>query len=59
MKKGFSNFMTSIDSALKNNPSDDMSDTISVKSDLSSDSENFIMVLADDKTTDCMDVMFR
>lgn len=59
MKKGFSNFMTSIDTALKNNPSDDISDTISIQSDISSDSENFIMVLADDKTADCMDVMFR
>lgn len=59
MKKGFSNFMTSIDSALKTNTSDDISDTISIQSDISSDSENFMMVLADDKTADCMDVMFR
>lgn len=59
MKKGFSNFMTSIDSALKTNQGDDMSDTISIQSDISSDSENYIMVLADDKTADCMDVMFR
>lgn len=60
MKKGFSNFMTSIDSALKTNTSDDMSDTVSMQSDISSDSENFIHVLAaDDKTADCMDVMFR
>lgn len=59
MKKGFSNFMTSIDSALKTNMSDDISDTISIQSDISSDSENFVMVLADDKTADCMDVMFK
>lgn len=59
MKKGFSSFMTSIDSALKTNISDDMSDTISIQSDISSDSENFVLVLADDKTADCMDVMFR
>lgn len=59
MKKGFSSFMTSIDSALKTNVSDDMSDTISIQSDISSDSENFVLVLADDKTADCMDVMFR
>ena len=59
MKKGFSSFMTSIDSVMKNNPSDDMSDTVSIQSDISSDSENFMMVLADDKTADCMDVMFR
>lgn len=59
MKKGFSSFMTSIDSALKTNMSDDMSDTISIQSDISSDSENFVLVLADDKTADCMDVMFK
>lgn len=59
MKKGFSNFMTSIDTALKTNTADDASDTFSIQSDISSDSENFIMVLADDKTADCMDVMFR
>jgi hypothetical protein len=61
MKKGFSNFMTSIDSALKTNPSfDDGSDTISIQSDLSDDSE-FLTVLADtDKaTTDCNDFMFK
>lgn len=60
MKKGFSNFMTSIDTALKTNAgADDASDTFSIQSDISSDSENYIMVLADDKTADCMDVMFR
>lgn len=59
MKKGLSNFMTSIDTALKTNTADDASDTFSIQSDISSDSENFIMVLADDKTADCMDVMFR
>lgn len=59
MRKGFSQFMTSIDSALKTNTSDDMSDTVSMQSDISSDSENFIHILADDKTADCMDVMFR
>lgn len=59
MKKGFSNFMTSIDSALKNNPNDDLSDTISIQSDMSSDSDNFMMVMGDDKTTDCMDMMFK
>lgn len=59
MKKGFSNFMTSIDSALKTNP-DDMSDTYSMHSDISSDSDNFMMVINDtDKTADCMDAMFR
>lgn len=39
MKKGFSNFMTSLDSALKSSP-DDVSDTVSTRSDASSDSEN-------------------
>ncbi|XP_063697421.1 bridge-like lipid transfer protein family member 3B isoform X2 [Culicoides brevitarsis] len=58
MKKGFSNFMTSIDSALKTS-TDDISDTISIHSDYSSDSENFIMIMGDEKTTDCMDVMFK
>ncbi|XP_058814862.1 bridge-like lipid transfer protein family member 3B isoform X3 [Topomyia yanbarensis] len=60
MKKGFSHFMTSIDSALKTNTSDDMSDTLSVQSDLSSDSENYLMMLGEtEKTADCMDVMFK
>lgn len=59
MKKGFSSFMTSIDSALKTNMTDDMSDTISIQSDISSDSENYVILSADDKTADCMDVMFK
>ncbi|ALC39333.1 CG34126 [Drosophila busckii] len=60
MKKGFSSFMTSIDSAIKSGtPNDDASDTFSVQSDMSSDSENYAIVMGDDKTMDCMDVMFR
>ncbi|EDW54313.1 GM18514 [Drosophila sechellia] len=60
MKKGFSSFMTSIDSAIKSGASnDDASDTFSIQSDISSDSDNFANVLGDDKTMDCMDVMFR
>lgn len=60
IKKGFGNFMTSIDSALKTNISEDISDTLSVQSDLSSDSENYLMMLGDsEKPTDCMDVMFK
>ncbi|XP_067623450.1 bridge-like lipid transfer protein family member 3B isoform X2 [Eurosta solidaginis] len=60
MKKGFSSFMTSIDSAIKSGPvNDDTSDTFSIQSDISSDSENFAIVMGDDKTMDCMDVMFR
>lgn len=59
MKKGLTSWMTSIESAVKTNTSDDISDTISIQSDLSSDSENFIMVLEADKPGDHMDVMFR
>ncbi|KAL5279581.1 UHRF1BP1L family protein [Megaselia abdita] len=62
MKKGFSSFMTSIDSAIKSgsNVNDDlMSDTMSIRSDISSDSENISFILNDDKTTDCIDVMFK
>uniref|UniRef100_A0A3F2Z136 Chorein_N domain-containing protein n=1 Tax=Anopheles minimus TaxID=112268 RepID=A0A3F2Z136_9DIPT len=59
MKKGFSHLMTSIDSALKTNTSDDISDTLSVQSDLSSDSELQRVLEDTEKTTDCMDAMFR
>ncbi|XP_058062707.1 bridge-like lipid transfer protein family member 3B [Anopheles bellator] len=59
MKKGFSHFMTSIDSALKTNTSDDVSDTLSVQSDLSSDSELQRVLEDTEKTTDCMDAMFK
>lgn len=60
MKKGFSNFMTSIDSAIKSGtPNDDASDTFSVQSDMSSDSENYAILMGDTKPIDCMDVMFR
>lgn len=43
MKKGFTSLMTSIDSALKPSP-DDASDTISIRSDISSDSEKYVFV---------------
>lgn len=46
MKKGFTNFMSSLDSALKPSP-DDMSDTMSVRSDASSDSEKFVLINCD------------
>lgn len=62
MKKGFSSFMTSIDSAIKSGAStndDLMSDTMSIRSDISSDSENISFIFNDDKTTDCIDVMFK
>ncbi|XP_011309314.1 UHRF1-binding protein 1-like [Fopius arisanus] len=42
MKKGFANLMTSIDSALKASPEDGSSDTVSMRSDMSSDSENYV-----------------
>ncbi|XP_001601171.2 UHRF1-binding protein 1-like isoform X3 [Nasonia vitripennis] len=48
MKKGFSNFMTSLDSALKPSP-EDGSDTISMQSDVSSDSENYVVVSLEDQ----------
>jgi hypothetical protein len=57
MKKGFSKFMTSIDSALTTNASfDDGSDTISIQSDFSDDSE-FFVVLGD--SGDGNDFMFK
>lgn len=61
MKKGFSNFMTSIDTALKTNTSfDDASDSISIQSDYSDDSEFFtVLADADKATTDCNDFMFK
>lgn len=60
MKKGFSNLMTSIDSALKSSP-DDMSDTVSIRSDASSDSENYVVVNLEsgERNVECMDAMFR
>lgn len=61
VKKGFTNFMTSIDSALKTNASfDDGSDSISIQSDYSDDSEFFTVLADSDKaTTDCNDFMFK
>lgn len=61
MKKGFSNFMTTIDSALKTNTSfDEGSDSISIQSDYSDDSEFFTVLADTDKaTTDCNDFMFK
>ncbi|EZA55392.1 UHRF1-binding protein 1-like protein [Ooceraea biroi] len=49
MKKGFSNLMTSIDSALKASPEDGSSDTVSMRSDVSSDSENYVLVNLQDQ----------
>lgn len=56
MKKGFSNFMTSLDSALKPSP-EDGSDTISMQSDVSSDSENYVVVSLEDQEK--MDAVFN
>ncbi|KAL0134373.1 hypothetical protein PUN28_001277 [Cardiocondyla obscurior] len=50
MKKGFSNLMTSIDSALKASPEDGSSDTMSMRSDVSSDSENYVLVSLQDQS---------
>ncbi|PSN57252.1 hypothetical protein C0J52_02548 [Blattella germanica] len=66
MKKGFSSLMTSIDSALKPSP-DDASDTVSLRSDASSDSENYVVVnmtggdsgTADRSVSECVDAMFH
>ncbi|KAJ4435634.1 hypothetical protein ANN_18250 [Periplaneta americana] len=66
MKKGFSSLMTSIDSALKPSP-DDASDTVSLRSDASSDSENYVVVnmaggdssAGDRNVSECVDAMFR
>ena len=53
MKKGFSNFMTSLDSALKPSP-EDGSDTISMQSDVSSDSEHYVITLEDQGKIDAV-----
>ncbi|XP_069995587.1 bridge-like lipid transfer protein family member 3B isoform X1 [Penaeus vannamei] len=59
---GFTNLMSTIESAVKTSP-EDMSDTLSVRSDLSSDSDNFIMVNMESERTDSglggMDAAFR
>lgn len=57
VKKGFSTLVTSLDSALKASP-DDMSDTISIRSDASSDSEKYVMVPIDDRNVETIDDMF-
>ncbi|KAK2582855.1 hypothetical protein KPH14_008937 [Odynerus spinipes] len=49
MRKGFSNLMTSIDSALKASPEDGSSDTVSMRSDISSDSENYVLINLQDQ----------
>ncbi|KAK9304641.1 hypothetical protein QLX08_004066 [Tetragonisca angustula] len=55
MRKGLSNLMTSIDSALKASPEDGSSDTMSIRSDVSSDSENYVLInLQDQEKLDAM-----
>ena len=44
VKKGFSSLMTSLESSVKTRSPEDISDAISVQSDVSSDSENFMLV---------------
>ncbi|XP_076384932.1 bridge-like lipid transfer protein family member 3B isoform X1 [Megalopta genalis] len=56
MKKGLSNLMTSFDSALKASPEDGSSDTVSIRSDISSDSENYVLVSLQDQEK--LDTMF-
>lgn len=57
MKKGFSSLVTSLDSALKPSP-DEMSDTISIRSDASSDSEKYVMVSVDERNVESVDDSF-
>lgn len=58
MRKHFGSLMTSIDSALKPSP-DDMSDSLSVRSDGSSDSENYIFLTSPENKEQNVDAMFR
>lgn len=62
LTSGFTNIISTIESAVKTSP-EDMSDTLSVRSDLSSDSDNFILVNIDSERTDSglggMDALFR
>lgn len=57
LASGFTNLMTSFDSALKPSP-DDASDSLSVRSDGSSDSERFIVVNLEQERTDMLDAVF-
>jgi hypothetical protein len=57
LASGFTNLMTSFDSALKASP-DDASDSMSVRSDGSSDSERFIVVNLEHERTDMLDAVF-
>ncbi|XP_042219696.1 UHRF1-binding protein 1-like isoform X3 [Homarus americanus] len=62
LTSGFTSIMSTLESAVKTSP-EDMSDTLSVRSDLSSDSDNFILVNIDPERSDSglggMDALFR
>lgn len=59
MRKGFSSLMTSIDSALKPTmDASDASDTMSIRSDVSSDSENYIFLNMEQDSMQKADDMF-
>ncbi|XP_017786944.1 PREDICTED: UHRF1-binding protein 1-like isoform X2 [Nicrophorus vespilloides] len=59
MKKGFNSLMTSIDSALKTNV-DDISDSISIQSDASSESEKYVIISKDsNERENFLDSMFN
>lgn len=58
MKKGFTNLVTSFDTTRKASP-DDISDTISIRSDVSSDSERYVFLpTPDDRNVESVDDMF-
>ncbi|XP_045598835.1 bridge-like lipid transfer protein family member 3B isoform X2 [Procambarus clarkii] len=62
LTSGFTNLMSTLESAVKTSP-EDMSDTLSVRSDLSSESDNFVLVNIESERTDSglggMDALFR
>ncbi|XP_068247106.1 bridge-like lipid transfer protein family member 3B isoform X2 [Palaemon carinicauda] len=63
MRKGLTSITNLIESAVVKTSPEDMSDTVSVRSDLSSDSDNFILINMDTDRTDSglggMDALFR
>lgn len=62
LTSGFTNLMSTIESAVKTSP-EDASDTLSVRSDLSSDSDNFVLINVDGERSDSgaasIDALFR
>ncbi|KAK3865682.1 hypothetical protein Pcinc_028724 [Petrolisthes cinctipes] len=59
---GFTNLMSTLESAVKTSP-EDASDTLSVRSDLSSDSDNFVLINVEGERSDAgaasIDALFR